>query len=838
MRRRAVAGSSDLFVAALGHSGSIVTACRFHKVPLGGLSDEWLKKFVRATRSRSSGKSNDPIIDAKQRSIERESKKRKGKLAKGLPSASQAKTLDAKLKTAHDEKDGKGKKAPTIIEPRRASLVASTAADDKRQAVQGEVEQHALEEVGDDHLPVGVEPSPVPSLLTELPVDADGGPTLEAHAINQERTKRAIHGDLVQVSADPVDLDPSKYELDHSPVVVNSTVGASELDEVESRYLQSLKVRVSNLPRDLFDQVYDRKSSLPPSSLGTRRVRQHEASVPEISSARQQRKKSGGVNYARWISQQEGFGGREEVKELAAEDNPHFPVEPSPVGNSSEQATTPSTAPVKILDEGSANQIDGDDGAVSAQAAADGAYFRRPVNHDLVPRTMGTDVWVSTSGPSHQLEESANAYDASHAADRMAEGPMDCYIPEFNAEATRQAHLRLLSKSPINEMIQEPYCRIQLIEPRDGSKPFSPSLRGVIPTSEARVMARNFGLDLIRSSTEFRANSSTQVVAVCIIGDHREQLRRDVTFRLAKQGVNAPPSKPLIDMAFRGGTHPFAIRHKIARVVKQLVRGAPARITLTDFGTPHEGFPVFQSILDEVMRQSNSIKAFHRASPITATYDEIACFLIPTTAKAPKSSVVHPTSRELEDAKKKRVLEEQKEIHFEGYYGTTTSKDRTRYAFKIDNGTAWAEQDEGLSLRDQRRLKIFQGFLPKGNKDLYSQRGDVNVPFPFKTNHITTMDKWNYGRETNLDQVGRAAAVLGKRRQMPISEMHDLGETEDNPSTVDKFHYRMSGEALDVGSMKEALGLKNNRKRAPMPAGPWGTLGSPNTEESPFHTVK
>jgi hypothetical protein len=486
---------------------------------------------------------------------------------------------------------------------------------------------------------------------------------------------------------------------------------------------------------------------------------------------------------------------------------------------------------------------------------------------------MTTDVWTGGSAAASLLE-TVNAYSGLHDADRLAEGPMDCIVPDFHAEVARSAHLKFLASNPVNELIQEPYCRVVSVELPTGENNIKVR-HSIMRTAEARALARRCGLDLIRTGTHLipsssynkmtgesnaaggeRSNSLTEsndkqeeggvssapggvqlLVAVCVIGDAREHLRRDVKFRLAKQGVNAPPAKPLLDVGFRGGTHPFAIRHKVTRIVKQLVRGAPARIALSDFGSPTEGFPVFQTILDEIRMQANALKAFHRCGPVHASYDQISCFLLPSTTKSPKSSVVHPTRDELEEAKRRRQVEEQKEIHFDNYYDARTAKERLAYAYKLRDGTAWAHQDDGLSLRHLRRLKLFTGWLPKGNKDLYSRRGDVNVPFPFKTNHVTTMEKWSM-RETNLEQAERASAVLGKRRGMAISEMHDLQETEDNPSVVDRFHFRVSGSALEIGELKEQLGLKSNRKRVPMPAGPWGTLGKPNTESSPFTNAK
>lgn len=703
----------------------------------------------------------------------------------------------------------------------------------------------------------------------------------------------------------------SQVELEHTAVALRSTVTASELDAIEAQHTAMLQRRVSAAPREILNLAYARRpaatpppppafgdsssSSAPFHAAGTAvPAAYHQSPVisssgyrPPAASAAQ-----GGINYAKFfISHAQGGaasseaqsdegarGGTHGTEMLDAGLNAHFPVE------TETQHYTHSDADADAENNAASSSfwrrahdptlpalppLDGTayDAADDAGAAKLGAYYRRASANDILPRTLATDVW--TEGATRaSLMETVNAYDATKAADRLADGPMDCIVPDFHAEVARRAHLKFLTGHPINEMIQEPFCRIVSFEPRNGD-PDVTVRQALMPTSQGRAMARQYGLDLIRTGTQLISTTAPheadadneegggggptappqpmappptpgvkQLVAVCVIGDAREHLRRDVKFRLSKQGVNAPPPLPLVDMEFRGGCHPFAIRHKVARVVRQLIRGAPARINLKDFGSPSEGFPVFQTILDEIRLQANGLKAFHRAGPITSEYDEISCFLLPSTTKRPISGVIHPTSSELEETKRLRQMEEQREIHFDSYYDLRSAKDRLTYAYKIRDGTAWAHQDEGLSLRDQRRLKVFTGFIPKGNKGLYSRRGDVNTPFPFKTNHITTMDRWNHQTETNLDQSERASAVLGKRRHMNISDMHDLGETEDNPSVVDKFQYRMSGHAMHVGDLKEQLGLKTNRKKVPQAAGPWGTLGKANTESSPHFTTK
>jgi hypothetical protein len=885
---------------AFAFLGVVSSQRRQVKVPLGGLTDDWLQHFapMKKTTRSSGGRSNDPIVDAQRRTARRRRLAKAKMLPKGVPSSRAAQLLEASLKessAAMEKRRGSSRRsANKAVEPlpRKTVLNSSKSAESSPSLssssapsmvaeadVPGLASPHmvdrqrpaALVEAADaddgiDDAQRSAAPFTPLSLVDLLPamrsmtraqrqvVEAAFHKPRLAEALAQERGGN--EGSQQQQLGSTA---PLVVEMDHIVVTANSNVPASELDEMEARHAENLHRRVSSLPQDLFEDAYERKSpsSLAVPAAGADRasyyVSTHFGDPPRSSPTTPT-----GVNYLKVyadVAADDTPVGSEPNEMLDEGQNVHFPTSSESSGDnisaqgepqeifSSQRFRDPSV-PV-VMESGKDSTTDAKEMDEDVRASLGGAYYRRSVPLDLVPRTLSTAVW--TQGPAADtLMQMVNAYDGVNTADRLAEGPMDCTVPDFNAEVTRRAHLKFLSSNPINEMIQEPFCRVVSVEPRNGDEAVRVR-QSIIPTAEGRAMARRFGLDLIRTGTQLisssdgapdRSSGVQLVVAVCVVGDHREHLRRDVKLRLAKQGVNAPPAKPLIDVDFRGATHPFAIRHKVARIVRQLVRGAPARITLRDFGSPTEGFPVFQTILDEVKMQANEIKAFHRAGPITAGYDEISCFLLPSTAKSPKSSVMHPTTKELDKVKRLRQVEEQKEIHFDGYYGTLTAKERLQYAYKLRDGTAWAEQDEGLSLRAQRRLKIFQGFIPKGNKDLYSMRGDVNIPFPFKTNHVTTMEKWQYGQETNLDQSERASAVLGKRRNMMVSEMHDMGETEENPSVVDRFQYRMSGNALDVGILKESLGLKNNRKRVPMAAGPWGTLGLPNQEKSPFTTTK
>ena len=122
-------------------------------------------------------------------------------------------------------------------------------------------------------------------------------------------------------------------------------------------------------------------------------------------------------------------------------------------------------------------------------------------------------------------------------------------------------------------------------------------------------------------------------------------------------------------------------------------------------------------------------------------------------------------------------------------------------------------------------MKIYQGWLPKGNKGVYSARGDVELNSPFKTRLTTSHDKVSYKRESNLEQAERGAVVLARRAAMTVSEQHDNNETSEQTHTINSYYYTAQGDALDVGAVKESLGLKRNRKKLPKLGAGFATMG-------------
>ncbi|CAD2217628.1 hypothetical protein AGDE_06074 [Angomonas deanei] len=473
------------------------------------------------------------------------------------------------------------------------------------------------------------------------------------------------------------------------------------------------------------------------------------------------------------------------------------------------------------------------------------AYVQRPGEQRLL-ELRGADYWGSYENRK-KLEKHELAHEERVRQEVLQEGAVDTSLREYSAHQIRKETFLYFKAHPINEMIQEPYVRIRQVLPKGGgvglqynpmlqesTEGVDPSLHETvhllnadvdIPLQEARRMAQNLGLDLIRTGCVYTEKSDRRVIALCTIADHREHLRDMLRFKIQKLGVQPPPSKECIEVLFRGATHPHGIRFKSIGIAKHILHRHAVRINLMKFGTPREGFPVLQTILDEVRKQCMRLKAHHTVGEIQSNYNEIFCYLYPSTPKSPKTTVEHPTPAQVREAQEFHTLQTEKEIFFDDLQNKVTQKERLAYMLKMEKGEAWADKDEGMSLQKQRAIKVRLGYLPKGNKEIYAARGDVNIPAPFRASHATTTERWSHPRESNLEQASRGAAVLGKRASMSISDMHDAGETPENPSQLDRFYYRVQGPALEVGELKEAFGLKDNRRKQPGLAPGFATLG-------------
>lgn len=672
------------------------------------------------------------------------------------------------------------------------------------------------------------------SLLTEVAVHGAGVLSqADLDAVHAQQVSETVTKALRPSTILPT--DDGLFESKLQPVVPRCTLFATDLDTLEHEFLEKREDARRSLPSlSALGSVYadkmlldndeeiDRMSMVERERLRKAQQRARNTSLSqeprkgrsfrvfEAASARVVAQVCAGVEKPAAASLNYSKG-LVDSADLPAEDNPHFPQ-----GSAERSSGQPASS--------SEGQSQGQSQA-QVQSAVFDSYTTRP-HDDRVTVHRGLDFWDDAQ---HRevIEQRSRMAKEDVALELQREGPLDNARSGSHSTAVRNEHLQYLRAFPINENIQDTFAVISSIQPPDGENiTFTASEQVEIPISEARMIARQHGLDLIKITQNYTKKADRPSIAVCVIADHRQDLRASVRLKLAvKGGIQPPRAISSVEVPFRGGTHPFAIRYKAIGVAKHLVKRTPVRINLTEFGTPREGFPIFQTILDEIKKQCAPLKAFHTAGPIQSNYNEIFCMLLPSTAKHPKHKILHPTTEEIETRRDERILELEKEIVHDEYLNITNPKERLTYLTKLQQGTAWAHKDEGLSLQRQREMKVMLGYLPKGNKELYAARGDVDHNHPYRSSHETSAEKWSYPEETNLEQANRAAALLGQRAAMDISEMHNKGETEDNASVVERFYYRIQGPALEVGQMKESMGLKTNRKKRPGLAPGWATLG-------------
>ncbi|RNF09195.1 hypothetical protein TraAM80_02340 [Trypanosoma rangeli] len=630
-------------------------------------------------------------------------------------------------------------------------------------------------------------------------------------------------------------LDTEEEEVGNNVVLPGSSVLASDLDRLERDMMRDYHQRGKELPH--FDNVYvafgGGRSSEKSYHVLAEEYRHHMAKAKGVVGTGM----SGlGVNLCRGFQQKkEDENETEEDAMLPPEANPHFPVAME-AGTAS--AVTATTA-TQFIEHAVASSSP----LSSAPSSFPyDAYIARPVRNRLL-QLRGAEFWNDAENR-ERLQQRMDYAIEGHTHEMLTEGSVDTSEIGYSTNRVRRETLLYFQAHPINEMIQVPFVRIRSILLSDGEAevyfPAGDADTDVdLPASQARRMARELGLDLVQVGTIHTDKNDRRVIAICTIADHREHMRDMIRFKVQKLGVQPPPTKECIEVPFRGGTHPHAIRFKSIGIAKHLLHRHVVRINLTKFGTPKEGFPVFRTILDEVKKQTLQLKAYHTASMVRANYNEVYCYLFPSTGRSPKTTVTHPTQEQLDATRDQRILEDEREIYFDDLNNKKTARERLAYIQKLEKGTAWADKDEGLSLQRQRDIKIMLGYLPKGNHELYGARGDVNIPSPFRASHPTSVEQWTHPPETNLEQASRGAAVLGKRLAMTVSEMHDRQESADNPTTLDRFYYRLQGPALEAGEFKEALGLKRNRKSVPRYAPGWGTLGMPkNPPEEPGYAAK
>ncbi|KAG8345352.1 hypothetical protein TRVL_03820 [Trypanosoma vivax] len=644
------------------------------------------------------------------------------------------------------------------------------------------------------------------------------------------------------VSSTELVLDKNE-DVGHEITRVGSTVLGTDLDQLERDMMRDYHQRGKDLPRfgDMYAEFGAPLGKTVEVAVANTEGCSHAAALSRHVKVTSHPNKYHSCANLFQSHEAQVVTEENEMEIQPEEANPHFPVavgaqegsfqiESNEAGSGCVKSELPAAV---SCNDGSTSQ--------TAEKPHD-AYWPRAADTRIL-QLRDTSYWGDV-GNRDKLQQLIDHASEGYTHEMLAEGSVDTCEVGYSTGRVRKETFLYFQAHPINEMIQESFVRVRSIVPSDGSAEVSfpvgdPDTDVDIPVSQARRMAREMGLDLIRVGALHTQISDRRVVALCTIADHREHMRDMVRFKIKKLGVQAPPTKECIEVPFRGGTHPHAIRFKSIGIAKHILHGHVVRINVTDFGTPREGFPVFQSILDEVMKQTLRLHAFHSAGTVRANYNEIYCYLYPSTGRSPKTTVIHPSQEHIDAVRDRRILEQEREIYFDDLEDKKTARERLSYIQKLQNGTAWADKDEGLSLQRQRDIKLMLGYLPKGNRELYAARGDVNVPAPFRASHPTSVEKWTHPPETNLEQAARGAATLGKRLSMTVSEMHDQQETSENPTTLDHFYYRLQGSALEAGELKEALGLKGNRKKVPRSSPGWATLGMPkNPPVEPGYATK
>eukprot|EP00742_Colponemidia_sp_Colp-10_P018447 GILJ01021308.1.p1 GENE.GILJ01021308.1~~GILJ01021308.1.p1 ORF type:complete len:633 (+),score=81.96 GILJ01021308.1:80-1978(+) len=453
--------------------------------------------------------------------------------------------------------------------------------------------------------------------------------------------------------------------------------------------------------------------------------------------------------------------------------------------------------------------------------------FARELNNATVNR-LSFDQWWGEKAPLAADIEVHRAAEERDAEDQTlyGEDTMDHAMSKGIAFVAAKLAMRYTHQYPKNEMIFDEYITISKIIPTDGTEatviPYEHRMK--IRTGEARRIAKGMGLDLIKVGSIGKQPIESH--ALCIIADHRYDKRDHIAFEMRKRGMGAPRVKECQEMGFRAAIKPHDVWHKSFRVARILLSKFPVRIWMKDIGSAGAGTASFQHVLSEIKRECLKINAFHTAGRVKMSDDLIEVTLYPPTALSPKNEVVHPSDEELRRLRDHRVLEHEKEVFRDTVLeAARDGKEVSRYMRMLRDGTAWAYKDEGPSLKRLRDLKKTQGWLKKGNKELYAARGDVNINQPFHASSATSIDRVNYPRASNLEQATRGIAALAARAEMDISHMHDQGQTEGNEYTIQRFYYRVSGDALELGQWKESAGTKTNRRKIPAMAPGFATLG-------------
>jgi len=407
--------------------------------------------------------------------------------------------------------------------------------------------------------------------------------------------------------------------------------------------------------------------------------------------------------------------------------------------------------------------------------------------------------------------------------DKVAHAP--ALASRIGSQEWQLQMMKILQRYPVNHLITASEVALMgiwnpltasMVEIRDDNR---------MPIADARSLAAAHQLDLIQVFKDAPRSPGDAPFVGVIIADAQSFAMDDVAdgaYRARTTG-----SYETLEVGFTGGTDGHAIHFKTRALVIWLAKRHPIKLVLRKYGTPREGFPFFEKLLGHVRDEAKRVGVHYTASQLRSEgkgRDVIACTLTPTTPRTPLTATTHPSEEEFKRAMDEAEYGRQYDMEVTVHNEHMEPRDRERLRSMQRRGVLWAFRGQGMSLDKQRKLKAFQGALPKGDKHLYQARGDVNES-QTKTSAASTVDKMLWKRESNLEQARRGATVLGMRHAMPLDEMVDQGETEGHTSVINRQHFHATGPQLELGQLKERLGLKRNRMRFPRRARGFATLG-------------
>ena len=577
------------------------------------------------------------------------------------------------------------------------------------------------------------------------------------------------------LSVPPIDQTAPTTQRPAPPLTPYSDIGASELEAIETQYRDQWTKRETDLP-----SVEGTVFSSTPTTLGTGGVKAYEARL----------------------------GGRRKLGVGLPFDDFSRAVYPSGVSDPSSTTTLAlASRPAKKLSDS-----------------------------DVFPE-LGDGTTPQPAGvrPDELTEREAVRY-AERTLNHADRSIMDATNAVASLDKlTTQGMLRFYQRHPINDMITEKLAIIMAVQLPDGTDHyFASDEREVMPIAKARRMAAEHGMDLIRMQRLGKQRGNPNDVALCTIGHHTGLAIELLSEGVERSGLHARAAKSLIHVPLKGSTHDFHMEVKAKEIAKKLYERYPISITMTHFGTMREGFPMLERFLQTVHKECERRKVIYDASPIDAKDNELEVMLHPTTERRPLTKSRPLTSEYMAQRMTEAQLDMELDVHVDLPLEVKDAREAIKYRHMQGQGTAWTYRSPGLGLSRARDIKVMAGFLPKGHK-LYSRRGDVDMPQPYRTGHSTSSWNLNYPRESNLEQMERGASVIKKRHDLSISDMHDLGESADQPTILADYHYQMSGPAIAVGDAKLAMGYKHIGKRVPSFAPGFATMGVREPTGDEYH---